>query len=563
MADIRRQSRAWLASVTLALGVLGGGYPGSSIASEASEAVIDPAGEPASSALAIRRITVAPSGAWISRRITSAALEPLLSGNGAAHGLTLSEGAGGRLWVHDLPASLASASLRVSGARFDASTGLRLEREPPDQTARYKALNEALVEARAEGRAIRVRIEDNALRREIARDQLGSLPAEGDIARLWAEGGPVAGLMDRLSEARRSLLDRRAANEERQRELRERLDELTGQGAGWKLGIPLRAAPEGTDGDAVAIGLEYRVDQAGWEPVYEARLDTVEDRVDWRMTAHVHQQSGEDWPAASMTLVTSDRRRFYPVPSLSPLTIGFVDPDRRQPIQPMAEMAAPALATRAGGVEASDDTGFASQIAINRPARVPSGSGGVSLEVFDQTLDAKVELRLAPQDSLDAVLVGRFEPSVAQPLPPGRWEVHRDGQQQAGPPRQGISPGEAVELSFGADPRIEVDFRRLPDERAGHGLIGKFNQIERRRTLEVTSHHGRPLPMTVLMRLPTALDADIVVEPLADMTSPSVRDHEDKAGVWAWRRDLSPGEPWQIDFAYRVRWPEDKAITPF
>jgi len=524
-----------------------------------------PSAESVQAALAIRRITVAPSGAWVTRQMTASALQPLLSGDAPVPGLTLSElpGSAGRLWVHGLPASLDADSLRVRGRYFDDSTGLRLEREPPEETTQYRALSEALDQARTESRAIRVQIEENSLEREIARDQLGGLAAGDDVTRLWSDDGPVAALMGRLSEARQTLLDRRATNEERQRELRERLDRLAGQGAGWKLGIPLLSTPDEAGEGQVGIRLEYRVDQAGWEPIYEARLDTVEERVEWRMTARVHQQSGEDWPAASMTLVTSDRRRFYPVPALEPLTIGFIDPERR-PVRPMAEMAAPALASgRSAAAEAGDETGFASQIAINRPAQVPSGAGGVSLEVFDQTLDAAVELRLAPQQSLDAVLVGQFEPSVAQPLPPGRWEIHRDGQQQAGLSRLAVAPGESVELSFGVDPRIAVDYRRQPDERAGHGLIGKFNQIERRRQVEVTSHHDRPLPMTVLMRLPKALDADIVVEPLADMTSPSVRDHEGKAGVWVWRRELAPGDPWRIDFAYRVRWPEEKTITPF
>ena len=50
-----------------------------------------------------------------------------------------------------------------------------------------------------------------------------------------------------------------------------------------------------------ALRLAYRVANAGWEPIYRARLDTTERRIDWRMTARVHQQTGEDWPAVPMT----------------------------------------------------------------------------------------------------------------------------------------------------------------------------------------------------------------------------------------------------------------------
>lgn len=522
------------------------------------------AAAPDGHAVGIDAVTIAPSGAWVARQLSAGDLDTLVADeNAEPPGVRLAVEANGKghLWLLGLPADMDAGSVRVVGERVDVDLGVRLERETLTQTREYRRLETKLAEAEADLRDMRVDLEDNALRREIARDQLGDLSPGGEaLEAAWAETGPVARLLGRLAQARREHLERQAQVEARLAVIREQMDTLRSGQPGWRLGIPL-VASSGNEPGAIALRVEYRVARAGWEPIYRAALDTENRQVDWRMTARVHQQTGEDWPTAPITLVTSDQRRFYPVPSLSPLTIGFVDSDQRRPIEPMARALSSDSRAQAAGMQ--DETGFATEIAVNKPLAIPSGEGGVNLAVFEQTLDAELALRIAPQESRDAVLVGRFEPSIVHPLPAGRWEIHRDGQQQAGVSRPAVRPAESVELSFGVDPRIAVEHDQAPDQRAGHGLIGKFSQIERRHEVTITSRHEQALPVTVLLRMPTALDADIVVEPLPATSTPSRKKYDEQSGVWAYERELEPHEPWEIIFAYRVRWPEEKAITPF
>ncbi|MBN2872413.1 MAG: mucoidy inhibitor MuiA family protein [Halothiobacillaceae bacterium] len=519
-------------------------------------------------AMPIDRLTVAPSGAWVTRTLSADELVQAVGGStGGTVGLRVEgDQTVRRVWVLGLPAGLDGNSLRVSGSRVDTEAGVRVERETVSESPRYQRLDRRLAEVEAEARAVAVAVEENALRRGIARDQLASLvPGEATLSALWRDDGPVADLMTRLSQARVDLIERQARLSDDRRRLQAALDEMKAEPTGWRVGVTLTGNPVDSASKSEVLRLEYRVENAGWEPIYRAALDTGERQVSWRMTARVHQQTGEDWPAAPMTLVTSDQRQFHPVPSLSSLTVGFVDPEQGGPVRPLAKSSAMLAesAPMARGATVEDPTGFATEIAINKPSVVPSGDGGVNLAVLDQRLDAELALRVAPQMGREAVVVASFAPSIVHPLPAGRWEVFRDGQQQAGQSVGTLAPDEPVELSFGVDPRLVIDYDQPPDERAEHGVIGKFRQIERVRKVTLTSRHERAVPVTVLMRLPTALDADIVVEPLASTSEPDERAFEGQKGVWAYRRELVPDTPWQIDFAYRVRWPEEKRISPF
>jgi hypothetical protein len=75
-------------------------------------------------------------------------------------------------------------------------------------------------------------------------------------------------------------------------------------------------------------------------------------------------------------------------------------------------------------------------------------------------------------------------------------------------------------LSFGVDRRIEVTVDRPADQRDENGLIGKSQQLIRRRVISVQSQHQQPMPVTILMNLPVAEDADLAVDPQADNTPP-------------------------------------------
>uniref|UniRef100_UPI0013019DC9 mucoidy inhibitor MuiA family protein n=1 Tax=Pelomonas sp. KK5 TaxID=1855730 RepID=UPI0013019DC9 len=62
------------------------------------------------------------------------------------------------------------------------------------------------------------------------------------------------------------------------------------------------------------LRLSYRLNQAGWEPVYRAYLDTDTGRVRLERHAQVAQNSGEDWSGVKLRLSTAQPRQATGMP---------------------------------------------------------------------------------------------------------------------------------------------------------------------------------------------------------------------------------------------------------
>ena len=82
------------------------------------------------------------------------------------------------------------------------------------------------------------------------------------------------------------------------------------------------------------------------------------------------------------------------------------------------------------------------------------------------------------------------------------------------------------------------------------------------RAFKTTLRNGHDFPIKVAIsdQLPVSENEDIVVEMLQATTAPTATNLRDKRGVLEWVFEAKPGEVRDIAFAWRVRWPKDKAV---
>ncbi|MBK7117526.1 MAG: DUF4139 domain-containing protein [Proteobacteria bacterium] len=70
----------------------------------------------------------------------------------------------------------------------------------------------------------------------------------------------------------------------------------------------------------------YRVGDAGWQWLYEARLDSQAKRVSIFRQASIRQGSGEDWQGVEVAVTTAKPRQDAGTPEVESLFLTLSDP---------------------------------------------------------------------------------------------------------------------------------------------------------------------------------------------------------------------------------------------
>ena len=340
----------------------------------------------------------------------------------------------------------------------------------------------------------------------------------------------------------------------------------------------VRATIEASAEVTVPVSLEYRVVDAGWSWLYEARLDTQTKRMSLFRQASIRQGSAEDWANADVSVTTARPRQNAGTPPVKSAFLSLRDhvvpisdelaeiqitgtriqtlvDGRRAVSISAAEMEAQRITTDEFATEFVQDFRIPSRVSIlaDRQARVYA----VAEEAFDTELVARAVMTVDPTARLEAV----FRYARETPIDAGRLQLYRDGAYVGAANLPLLLPGSDVRIPFGVDDRIRIVVRDEKAESGRRGALGRQTQDEHRRRYEITSYHATALPIEVIDRVPVPKDAGIKVEVLDGATPPTEKDFDGKAGVYLWRLPGTPNKTETIRHLYSVRYPVDKVLA--
>jgi uncharacterized protein (TIGR02231 family) len=326
----------------------------------------------------------------------------------------------------------------------------------------------------------------------------------------------------------------------------------------------------------VPVSLEYRVTDAGWEWLYEARLDTQSKKMLLGRQAAIEQGSGEDWSNVEVTVTTAKPRTNAGTPEIEPLFLRLVDRSvassdssleevivtgtrasrgsRRLRSEREAEQA-PVISAEEFATEFTAEYRIPGRVTItsNRQLRMYP----VSEEEFDAELVARAVLSVETLARLEATFT--YEREV--PIEAGRLQLYRDGSYIGMAALPLLLPGSDVRVPFGEDERIRINVRDERAESGRRGMLNKQNLSEHRRRYEITSYHGTAVPIEVVDRVPVPMESDIKVEVLEGATAPTVRNLDGKEGVYLWKLPGTPKKTESIRHYYSVRYPSDRMLS--
>ncbi|MFT4131106.1 mucoidy inhibitor MuiA family protein [Labrys sp. (in: a-proteobacteria)] len=325
------------------------------------------------------------------------------------------------------------------------------------------------------------------------------------------------------------------------------------------------------------IAVSYLIGNAGWSPLYDARLDSEKGELELVRRAKITQATGEDWSDVALTISTARATTGAAPPKLASYVLNF-QPDydvlpadalarsraeeSAAPPAPKASAAAQAQPRPGRETEAKLNTaGYQSVWALPARASVPSGPGSKALRLASATLTPEIVARAVPSLQQTAFLEASFSNGEDTPLFPGSVSIYRDGLYAGQTAMPLATRGEPVRLGFGADDRIKVE-RAVTRKLESNTGIARPTTSERR-DYKISLRNGRAnaIKLSIEEALPVAENKDIKVESSAQMTPPTQRDADNRRGVLVWTVDLAPGASKDINFGYKVTWPGAETIN--
>jgi len=531
----------------------------------------------------IDAVTVFPSGA----EITRLAAQQFEAGD---HTLTF----------ENLPGDLMPETIRVegtSGGTLEISSvdSKVLAVPTADADARRRAL-EAQIEALQDERTVLDQTIADAEYQKSLMQQLASgafsAPAkEGETKVFGAPelgslldlvGGKLQALSKTVLESRvrQRAIDRRIMN------VQTAMAELAPQGV-MRITVTVHlSAPAATSG---TFKLKYRIAQAGWHPIYDARLTSpgaaTAAKIELVRRAEVMQSTTENWGDVALTLSTARPVGATSAPDLEPFELSYFAGREYDAMKGVAgnsqRLDAPKPASEAimeDGAVAKDEkrkedenkfaqlqaqveiAGFQALYAI--PGRVSIDNTGTAkkVRIGTDSLDAKLMARAVPKLDPNAYLTASFALGGDTPLLPGPVMLYRDGAYMGQGYVPMLSPGEETRLGFGADDLIKVkraEVKRLSGE---EGILTTSNVDTRAYDITVKNLHDFAIPVMVLDQMPVSTTEEITVETLPGMTAPTTKDFDKKPGVLAWNFDLEPKAEKLIKHGFKVTMPEDMKV---
>ena len=297
--------------------------------------------------------------------------------------------------------------------------------------------------------------------------------------------------------------------------------------------------------------------------------------------AQISQRTGEDWSGVDVTLSTLRPSAGTQLPQLNPWVLDFLPEMTKDQSRSynsgiamdsiQAELAAPMISAKPVPSSIKRNApmrqqqsrlisaDFSAEYKVAGSISLGSGSNKRRFALNSQTLKSSIKLASAPRFDPRAMILATTNYKDDTPLLAGSMSLYRNGNFVGNTFLQQKLSGEEINLSFGEDDKVKIEFLPDPDKKRKDGLLfGKKKVVERHYKVNVNSNHSKPFEITLSDVLPVASDENIQVKRLGD--TPTAIDVEDKKGIVSWDKTLAPKSDMKIQYGYSVSYPEDRVI---
>lgn len=349
--------------------------------------------------------------------------------------------------------------------------------------------------------------------------------------------------------------------------------------------ISLFVSIEAAQPGEFSLEVSYFVNSASWKPLYDLRVDSLNNKVNLTYLAEVSQRSGEDWNNVSLVLSTAKPGLGTLPPKLSPWYLDVFQPVPPPPPMPkmamrarsaapagqvmnfegleeftLSDVAAPmasAAPVVAQSVEAeiSNDSGGAVTFKVGRRNDIPSDGQPHKVTVFSDDYNCKLEFIAMPKLVAQTYLRATVTNGKAQLLP-GSANIFRDNNFVGKTQLASVAPNEEIKLNLGIDESVKVE-RDLVEREVDKSFLNNLRRTNFAYRITLTNLREVETQVEVSDQMPLSRNEQIKVKMLR--VQPLIQPGE--LNVLEWKITLPPKARREIYFQFQVEHPRDLNIT--
>ncbi|MDN5566634.1 MAG: DUF4139 domain-containing protein [Psychrobacter sp.] len=323
-----------------------------------------------------------------------------------------------------------------------------------------------------------------------------------------------------------------------------------------------------------SIKLHYQVQGAGWEPTYQARLNTNSEHLNITASAIIAQQTGENWTNVPVTLSTANpnQRATGRLPHVPRLSL-YEENQNVEYAIPMSDNTPVVVSAREGYSDDSRAPNMAPlpnftvssqnkngiiEYRLPQLVSIPSDGRRVRTVIGEQSGNSKLWICSTPSVETAAYWYASA-PFLTPDWVDGSLQLYRDDN-YVGQSRYNYQVLKEQGIGFGRDSNMLVKELTNEDKQGEKGVLNRTQTLTTTKAYQFTNQHNRSVRLQVLGSEPISRDDSLKV---AVTHTPPVteRDWNDNQGMVAWEFDLPSKRSQVIRSTSQISYPANKLLT--
>ena len=330
---------------------------------------------------------------------------------------------------------------------------------------------------------------------------------------------------------------------------------------------------------AANINVNYFVNTAGWEPMYDLRTEGVESQVKLTYKGIVYQHTNVDWANVKLILSTGTPQCNLSAPELYSWYLDELKPAYMYEKNKKADAFAKSAPVTAsiGAAELRDQDKYLEQevdakqafqyvatndqqvqatFEIKLPYSIASDNKKHTVAVLQKDLDTKYMYKTVPKIDITAYLLARVTGWEDLNLLPGKASVFYAGTYVGQTYINPATTNDTLDLTLGKDDNVVV--KRVKQKDKSKEKVLNDDKIYSF-AYEITMKNGntKNIEIEVKDQMPITHGKDVVIT--KDNINGAM--YEESTGILTWRQTIKAKDTKHINFAYTIKAPKDLPIA--